>query len=232
MERKELYKDNIRETHWIGEVIDNKDPNNNGRCRVKVYGKFDQLPNDAIPWATPMNRDQVGAHSIPRIGDIVAVRFDNGNIYHPEYWFQINQNKELKDEVLNSSSASQNVVSLVYDAERNVRIWWSPEDGLTMTTGGGKDQKPAIRFSNDGKIYLHSEDIFIASSNNDESEPAARGETLSKFLGKILDFIKTHTHVTPAGPSGPAMPPVSIDAIMLKSKLDSNIGEGKIKQKK
>ena len=96
MDKKELYKDNIRDTHWLGEVVDNQDPSNNGRCRVKVYGKSDQLPNEAIPWATPMNRDQVGAHSVPRIGDIVAVRFDNGNIYHPEYWFQINQNTDLK----------------------------------------------------------------------------------------------------------------------------------------
>jgi hypothetical protein len=31
-----------------------------------------------------------------RVGDIVAVRFDNGNIYHPEYWFQVDQNGGLK----------------------------------------------------------------------------------------------------------------------------------------
>lgn len=232
MDNKDIYKDNIRDTHWLGEVIDNQDPSNNGRCRVKVFGKFDQLPNEAIPWATPMNRDQVGAHSVPRVGDIVAVRFDNGNIYHPEYWFQVNQNTELKADVLEGSSAPQDVVSLVYDAERNVRIWWSPEDGLTMTTGSDKDDAPAIRFSNDGKIYLHSEDIFIASSNNDDSEPAARGETLSKVIEKILDFMVSHKHTTPNGPSGPALPPVSLNAKALKRKISGNRGDGKIRQKK
>jgi hypothetical protein len=233
MDNKELYKDNIRDSHWIGEVVDNADPSNLGRCRVKVFGKFDQLPNEAIPWATPMNRDQVGAHSVPRVGDIVAIRFDNGNIYHPEYWFQVNQNTDLKSEVLDNSSAAQNVVSLVYDAERNVRIFWSPEDGLTMTTGEDKDEAPAIRFSNDGKIYLHSDNIFIASSNNDESEPAVRGETLSKLISKMLGFIKTHTHASSSGsPTTPPLPPVSLDIELTKLKLDQNIGEGKIKQTK
>jgi hypothetical protein len=216
MDNKELYKDNIRDSHWIGEVVDNIDPSNLGRCRIKVFGKFDQLPTDAIPWATPMNRDHVGAQSIPRIGDVVAVRFDNGNIYHPEYWFQVDQNTDLKNEVLDNSSAAQDVVSLVYDAERDIRIWWSPEDGLTMATGGSKDAAPSIRFSNDGKIYLHSEDIFIASKTNDEREPAVKGETLQGFLEKIVDTISNHTHMSGAGP---VMPTVKLDLKFLKAKL-------------
>jgi len=216
MNNKDLYKDNIRDSHWIGEVVDNADPSNLGRCRVKVFGKFDQLPNEAIPWATPMNRDHVGSQSVPRIGDVVAVRFDNGNIYHPEYWFQVDQNRDLKNEVLDGSSAAQDVVSLVYDAERNVRIFWSPEDGLTMATGTGKDEAPAIRFSNDGKIYLHSDDIFIASKNNDESEPAVKGETLQGFLEKIVDTIKNHVHISGMGPTDPKS---KLDMTFLKTKL-------------
>lgn len=215
---KELEKDNIRDTHWLGEVVDNQDPRNLGRCKVKVYGKFDLLEVDSIPWATTMNRGHVGSHSIPKIGDIVSVRFDNGNIYHPEYWFQINQNKELKSDVLDASSAAQDVVSLVYDAERNVRIYWSPEDGLTMTTGTDKDNAPAIRFSNDGKIYLHSKDIFIASSNNDESEPAVKGQTLTDYLGKIVERLQNHTHISGSGPTDPI---TKMDMKFLNKKLNN-----------
>lgn len=218
MDNKEIQKDNIRDAHWIGEVVDNVDPSNLGRCRIKVFGKFDQLPTEAIPWATPMNRDHVGAQSVPRIGDVVAVRFDNGNIYHPEYWFQIDQNSELKTEVLDASSAAQDVVSLVYDAERNVRIYWSPEDGLTMTTGSDKDNAPAIRFSNDGKIYLNSKDIFIASSNNDESEPAVKGETLKKYLEKIVERLQNHTHISGSGPTDPI---TKLDMKFLDKKLNN-----------
>ena len=40
---KELVNDNLRETHWLGEVVVNEDPLLQGRVRVKVFGKFDKL---------------------------------------------------------------------------------------------------------------------------------------------------------------------------------------------
>lgn len=130
------YNENIRDSHWIGKVVDNEDPMSDGRCKVKVFGKFDKLPTEAIPWATPMNRNLPGAHVVPRKDDIVAVRFDNGDIYHPEYWFQIDQNKDLKNEVLESSSQPYNVISIVYDRERELRIWKDPVKGLFIDADG------------------------------------------------------------------------------------------------
>lgn len=212
----ELTKDNIRETHWLGEVMDNKDPLKLGRTKVKVFGKFDLLENESIPWATPMNRDQVGSHSVPRVGDIVAVRFDNGNIYHPEYWFQVNQNKELKSEVLDSSNEPQNVVSLVYDAERNIRIYHSPEDGLVITNGSSKSAQPMIRFSKDGKLFLNADSIYISSNKADENQPAVRGQALHDILDSMIEDIKTHTH--PAS-GAPMLPTTSISLSITQKKL-------------
>jgi hypothetical protein len=154
---KELYSDNIRDTHWLGEVVDNSDPLLNGRCKIKVFGKFDKISTAAIPWATPQNRNIPGAHAVPRIGDIVSVRFDNGDIYHPEYNFQVNQNDDLKSDILESSGEPHNVISLVYDAERNLRAYWSPEDGLVITTGSGKKESPLIQLDSADKIYLYTE---------------------------------------------------------------------------
>lgn len=226
---KELEKDNIRETHWLGEVVDNVDPSLLGRCRVKVYGKFDLLENESIPWATPMNRDNAGAHSIPRVGDIVAVRFDNGNIYHPEYWFQINQNKDLKSEVLEKDpDNAHDVVSLVYDAERNIRIYSSTEDGLVITRGSGAKQRPLIqideegiiKISTDQKIFLDSGDIFLSNTGEaraEEKEPAVRGVSLENWLNELLDDYKAHFHPTGVGPSGPPAPITPATVAKLKS---------------
>lgn len=205
---KELYKDNVRDTHWIGEVVDNVDPLLNGRCKVRVFGKFDLLPNEAIPWATPMNRDLPGSHLVPRIGDVVAVRFDNGNIYHPEYWFQVDQNTTLKSEVLENTSEPQNVISIVYDEQRNLRVYYSIEDGLVITTGTSNTEAPMIRFSPEGQIFINSGDIFIATNDGaDDSEPAVRGVSLEEWLNKLLDDYLAHTHPTGVGPSGPPLPP-------------------------
>tara|TARA_R110002096_G_scaffold332922_6_gene526939 strand:+ start:181 stop:879 length:699 start_codon:yes stop_codon:yes gene_type:complete len=212
-DKKELQSDNVRETHWLGEVVKNDDHLKLGRCKVKVYGKFDNLEDDAVPWATPMNRDHVGAHSIPRVGDIVAVRFDNGNIYHPEYWFHIDQNKDLKTDILEASGEAHNVVSLIYDAERNVRIYHSPEDGLVITRGSGAKERPLlqideanmIKISTDADIYLDAGNIYLSNTgegSEDKSEPAVRGHSLEEELEKFKTNYDNHIHPTPMGPSG------------------------------
>ena len=214
----ELYRDNTRDSHWLGEVVNNEDPLYSGRCRIKVFGKFDLLPEEAIPWATPMNRNLPGSHAVPRVGDIVSVRFDNGNIYHPEYWFQVNQNDTLKSEVLENSEEPQNVISLVYDEERNLRVYYSVEDGLVITTGESNTEAPMIRFSPEGQIFINSGDIFIATKDGtDESEPAVRGKSLEDWLNGLLDDYLAHTHPTGVGPSGPPLPPTVTKVPELKS---------------
>jgi len=231
MKSKELINDNIRDMHWLGEVVDNQDPLMNGRCRVRVFGKFDTIPTDAIPWATPMNRMFPGSHAIPRIGDIVGVRFDNGDIYHPEYLFQVNQNRDLKSDVLENSSQPHNVVSLVYDSARNVRIYYSPEDGLVMTTGSSQTEQPMIRFSSDGEIFINSSKIYIATSGVDTAEPAVKGQTLASLLSEIITQCNGHTHPTGVGPSGPPLPPHLPAMINLQTQINNNAGSGFIQQK-
>lgn len=221
MDNNELFKDNLRDTHWLGEVVVNQDPLLKGRCRIKVFGKFDLIPDESIPWASPMNRDSVGSHHIPRVGDTVAVRFDNGNIYHPEYWFQIDQNDDLKTDVLEASDAPHNVISLVYDAERNLRIYHSPEDGLVITRGAGAKERPIIQIDEEGfikistnaKLFLDSGNIFISNTGEggaDENEPAVRGQSLQDWLQTLLDDYNTHIHPTGIGPSGPPIPPTPV----------------------
>lgn len=221
MNNDELFRDNLRDAHWLGEVVDIEDPLLQGRARVKVYGKFDKLPDDAIPWATPQNREAPGMHIVPRVGDIVAVRFDNGNIYHPEYWFQIDQNAELKEDILEKSEAPHDVISLVYDAERNLRIYHSPEDGLVITRGEGAKERPMIQIDEEGfikistgeKIFMDCGDIFISNSGEpgqDESQPAVRGQSLQDWLQMWLDDYNAHIHPTGVGPSGPPMPPTPV----------------------
>lgn len=133
---RELGSDDLRSTNWIGEVVENKDPENLGRCKIKVFGKFDLLPTNDIPWAFPSNRMMPGQHAVPNIGDVVAVRFDNGNIYMPEYHYQIDQNEDLKNEVLDASSEPHKVVSLIYDKDKNLKIFWEPSKGLIIETDG------------------------------------------------------------------------------------------------
>jgi hypothetical protein len=233
---KEIYNDNIRDTHWLGEVMDNEDPLLNGRCKIKVFGKFDNISTENIPWATPQNRMLPGSHAVPRIGDIVSIRFDNGDIYHPEYEFQVNQNDDLKADILESSGEPQNVISLVYDSVRNLRAYWSPENGLVITTGSGDQESPLIQLDSADKIYLYTEnqveikatdtiyinsesditvetpaDVEIIANKVHVNSPAVElGEMAAQQLikGNIFQALfNTHTH-TAIGFGLPTSPPI------------------------
>jgi hypothetical protein len=232
--------DNIRDTHWLGKVVENKDPLKNGRCKVMVFGKFDNVPAEDIPWAACGNRNAVGAHAIPNVGDIVSIRFDNGNLYHPEYFYQVNQRKALKSEVLDSLSEdeAQQTISLVYDEIRNIRIYHSPKDGIIITRGKGAKERPLIqideknniKISTDTKIFLDSGNIFLSNTgegSEDEKEPAVRGVSLEKWLNTLLDDYQKHIHPTPTGPSGPPSPPTPATIGQLKGKHKDYQQKGK-----
>lgn len=218
MNQKELFKDNLRDTHWLGEVVDITDPNAVGRCRIRVFGKFDLLEVEDIPWANPSNTSANGSYLVPNLGDIVSVYFDNGNIYNPIYKNQTVVDATFKEEVLDNTSNPEAVTSLVYDSVKGIRIYHSPENGLVITTGNGPESDPAIRVSNEGKIYLNASDIFIANGFNDESEPAVKGQTLTDYLDKIVETISNHTHISGSGPVNPV---TKMDMKFLKLKLDN-----------
>lgn len=218
MNQQELFKDNLRDTHWLGEVVDVNDPELLGRCRIKVFGKFDLLEADDIPWAVPANAVIAGGYSVPNIGDVVSVYFDNGNIYTPVYKNQALVDSDLKEEVLSNSANPEAVTSLVYDSTKGIRVYHSPENGLVITTGNGPESDPAVRVSNDGKIYLNASDIFIANGFNDESEPAVKGQTLTEYLEKIITTIQNHVHISGMGPVDPT---TGLDMAFLKTKLDN-----------
>ena len=39
---------------YTGKVVNNNDPDKEGKCRIRVYGVFgDEVPDDDLPWALP-----------------------------------------------------------------------------------------------------------------------------------------------------------------------------------
>lgn len=74
-----------------GEVIDNKDPLNAGRCKIYVFGLYDGVQIDSIPWALYSDpfmggNSDVGGMFIPDEGDHVWVFFEEGDPEQPVYF--------------------------------------------------------------------------------------------------------------------------------------------------
>ena len=134
MDREDFFSDSLDKS-WLGEVVRIDDPTKSGKIKVKVYGKFDLLSIEDIPWAFPHNLNTAGSKScscsfsVPKIGSIVAVTFDNCNIYMPEY--HVNQciSDELKEEIKDDYEGAQ---SLLYDTEEKLKIYYVRKKGLMI----------------------------------------------------------------------------------------------------
>ena len=104
---RSLSPENLKGRTFIGRVVDNNDPEKEGRCRVMVYGLFEneepvydsdnkptgetikvEVPVENLPWAQPIGRKMFAGGkggfadiSIPKIGTFVQVQFSEGDIY-------------------------------------------------------------------------------------------------------------------------------------------------------
>ena len=205
---RDFSRDDLRNTSWLGEVVDIADPQKIGRIKVKVFGKFDELTNEDIPWAYPGNNISAGSadggsfFSVPKLGSIVSIKFDNGNIYYPEYFFNQHLSQDARKEIENSY---ENAHIIVYDTvtDGKLKIFFTQEKGLML------DYKESqINIKPDKSIVIKAENVIIDQAKTIElgkgaKEPVILGES---FLG----LFNRHTHIGNLGaPTSPPMEPMT-----------------------
>lgn len=77
---------------YRGIVEDNRDPENLGRCKIRVPSVHGELtyPIDILPWARPLTLYHVskgkGSVNLPDIGDIVWILFEGSDREFPVYF--------------------------------------------------------------------------------------------------------------------------------------------------
>jgi hypothetical protein len=151
------YTDDLLATSWLGEVMDVADPQKMGRIKVKVFGKLDDIPVDDMPWAYPGNNHTGGSdtgggfYSVPKVGSLVSIKFDCGNLGHPEYFFLQNISDQLRDEIKGSYT---NAHSLIYDTitEGFVKVYFTEKKGLMLDYKNSQ-----INIRPDKSIILHTD---------------------------------------------------------------------------
>jgi len=76
---------------YRGTVMDNVDPLQYGRVKVKIYPMLADVETTNLPWAVPMYPiwegagTGIGYFAVPDIGTNVFVMFEMGDIYQPVY---------------------------------------------------------------------------------------------------------------------------------------------------
>ena len=169
--------------HFLGVVVDSNDPTFKGRCKVNVFGLFDDLSPSDLPWSFPIHDNSFGSGggggriSVPKNGAVVHVRFNNGNYYMPEY----HGLQELSPDLINELSSSYaGAHSLIYDTVEDVKIFYTQDKGLIIETKGStinitKDSKVIVTAKSDLNLITPGGSIKI----NEAGQITATGSTVT-----------------------------------------------------
>ncbi len=98
VQNKFTHKDN---KFYPAKVVSNKDPEEIGRVKLRVYGIYgDSIPDDDLPWALPdfsFIGSNLGSFIVPTVGTIVNAYFENDDFYLPKYTTKVLQKNVLED---------------------------------------------------------------------------------------------------------------------------------------
>lgn len=128
---------------YLGKVEDIMDPKYEGRCRIRVFSLFDDIPVEDLPWAVPANKPMFfgkhargGSLSIPKVGAVVQVRFNHGDIYSPEYHQPQEVGEDIKEELKKGGNKYEGAHFILFDGDEEIKFWFDREIGLQMEMKG------------------------------------------------------------------------------------------------
>jgi hypothetical protein len=212
----------------LGEIVDINDPLKQGRARVRVFGFFEDLEIEDIPWAEQISGLSFsssrgnGNISVPRLGAVVNAQFDGSNYYKVFYEFEKETSPDLLAEIADSYEGAQ---SLIYDTDAQpgpLKIFYTRKKGLTISLGDAKVQldtqdggqlRVVIEMGED-QIRMERRKVIINSNNIELGE----GATQAVIRGDAFKtFFDTHVH---AGAGSPPVVPMipSLLSLITKTK--------------
>lgn len=211
--------DDLRDKQFLGIIEAIDDPRKEGRARVRVYSIHDELPIEDIPWAYPKNKSlffgkeaKSGSISIPKKGSIVAVKFDNGNPYSPEYFAIHELAQDIKDEISQDGEYDGSHI-ILFDGDQELKIWFSVNKGITVQLKEAKiniDQNNLITLETTGNISIKCEEATVEATNvtidHTDTLELGSGAADKLVLGDtFLTLFNQHTHLGNLG--APTSPP-------------------------
>jgi hypothetical protein len=191
--------------YFMGIVEDVADPRKEGRCKVRIFGIHEDLPTADLPWAYPTPKSMIfgaggksGSISIPKLNSVVAIRFNGGNIYAPEYFAIHELADDIKEEAQSEYEGSH---FILFDGDQELKIWFTLNKGLTIQLKGASiniNQENLITVKTDNKVVVDSPQIELGA-----------GATESVILGDAFKVLfDTHTHADLTPPLVPLNPAV------------------------
>jgi hypothetical protein len=203
------------EKTYLGKIVDINDPLKLGRAKVNVFGIFDDLPIEDIPWAEQNPGISFGKGfgggniTIPRNGAVVYVRFEEENYYKITYDYLKETSPDLIEEISQENSY-EGTQCLVYDGDAlpgTLKVIYTRRNGMVISLGDAKVQldtqnggelRVVVKMGED-EIRMEQGKVIVKCNNIELGEGAV--EKLIKG-STFLTYFNSHTHPTGVGPSG------------------------------
>jgi hypothetical protein len=183
---------------YVGIVEDNNDPKRLGRVKIRVMDVFDQIPLEDIPFALPWKDLNGNMYSIPDIGKVVMVVFDQGNVESPEYIYADNYNINLENKLKKLSESDYiSMKSLLFD--HITQIYVNDSEGLKIDH---KYNNINI-LDNSININLKDNNTNLNLGDSDASQQAILGNNFMDWMDKFLKTIESGGLMNSGGPIKP-----------------------------
>lgn len=175
--RDKLVKKNLGSGHYLGVVVDNKDPEFKGRAKIRVFGVFDDLSDQDLPWSHQRFEMSYGLGggsgrmSVPKLGSVVHVQFNNGNFYSPEYKAVQELSPDLVDEIRASYDGAH---SVIYDGIERLKMYYTVEKGFVI------DLK-------ESKIIIRNDNSILITHADDSSSIELKGGKITKYADQEIE---------------------------------------------
>jgi len=162
---RETAQNNVseRELEFKGIVVDNNDPEKMGRVRVQVFGVFDDIPVNHLPWATPEEKymgSTMGSFIVPPNGAVVKVYFENNEIYNPVYTCRVTDKNSL------------NFVSNPGEDYPDTKVFFENDNGEFFKTNTRTGQT----------VYRHSSGVIIMIDGKGNTTISTKASGSSMFI--------------------------------------------------
>lgn len=156
-----------------GIVVNNNDPDKEGKCQIRVYGVFgEEVPDSDLPWALPdfgFIGSTVGSFVVPPNGALVKVYFDRGDIYLPHY--------TTKAININSQPTQKDV-----DYQDNM-VMYETDEGDYFTIN--RSTKETTFNHNSGTKVLIKKDGTVEINIEKDKKETIKGKTESNTTGTV-----------------------------------------------
>jgi hypothetical protein len=186
MKVPEFLVKNLRDNDWIALVINNQDPLFSGRCQIRPFRLLDSIPDKDLPWAVPVNStifagDGAGSISVPKIGQIVRVQFNNGDIYAPEYTTIQNIDTQLIQRIKDDYDGTH---VLLYDPDEELNVIYQRNSGFQIFYKDSfiqiaLDSMITIQHANQDSLIQLEGDVCSIVTKNEVNVSAAAKATIT-----------------------------------------------------